>query len=176
MNTLQILHTARRVLQIRQAALVPITVRLQSDGVIQDRPWDKTTRAVVYDLPDVSSPSEMKSRQLPGVDSHSSQNYEPNSDKNVQKSGTSEAHFDLRYQNWERNQNKDFRSKMKQWDIQPQVFKTSRLIKHQEYGTYGSNRGNISGRPSPSNTTPSSLPGTKEVSSRGSQRQGNVKS
>jgi hypothetical protein len=46
---------------------------------------------------------------------------------------------------------------MKQWDIQQQVFKTSRLIKHQEYGTYESNRGNISGRPSPSNSTPMTL-------------------
>jgi hypothetical protein len=46
---------------------------------------------------------------------------------------------------------------MRQWDIQQQVFKTSRLIKHQEYGTYESNRGNISGRPSPSNSTPMTL-------------------
>lgn len=43
---------------------------------------------------------------------------------------------------------------MRQWDIQQQTFKTSRLIRHQEYGTYDSNRGNISGRPSPSNSTP----------------------
>ncbi len=46
---------------------------------------------------------------------------------------------------------------MKQWDIQQQVFKTSRLIKHQQYGTYDSNRGNISGRPAPSNSTPVTL-------------------
>jgi hypothetical protein len=46
---------------------------------------------------------------------------------------------------------------MRQWDIQQQAFKTSRLIRHQEYGTYESNRGNISGRPSPSNSTPMSL-------------------
>jgi hypothetical protein len=43
---------------------------------------------------------------------------------------------------------------MRQWDIQQQTFKTSRLIRHQEYGTYLSNRGNISGRPSPTNSTP----------------------
>jgi len=43
---------------------------------------------------------------------------------------------------------------MRQWDIQQQVFKTSRLIRHEEYGTFNSNRGNISGRPSPSNSTP----------------------
>ena len=47
-----------------------------------------------------------------------------------------------------------FIRQMRQWDIQQQVFKTSRLIRHQEYGTYDSNRGNISGRPSPSNSTP----------------------
>ena len=46
---------------------------------------------------------------------------------------------------------------MRQWDIQQQVFKTSRLIRHQEYGTYDSNRGNISGRPGPSNSTPMTL-------------------
>jgi hypothetical protein len=46
---------------------------------------------------------------------------------------------------------------MRQWDIQQQAFKTSRLIKHQEYGTYESNRGNISGRPGPSNSTPMTL-------------------
>jgi len=46
---------------------------------------------------------------------------------------------------------------MRQWDIQQQVFKTSRLIKHQEYGTFDSNRGNISGRPSISNSTPMTL-------------------
>jgi hypothetical protein len=46
---------------------------------------------------------------------------------------------------------------MRQWDIQQQAFKTSRLIRHQEYGTYESNRGNISGRPSPSNSTPITL-------------------
>lgn len=46
---------------------------------------------------------------------------------------------------------------MRQWDIQQQVFKTSRLIKHQEYGTFESNRGNISGRPCPSNSTPTTL-------------------
>lgn len=46
---------------------------------------------------------------------------------------------------------------MRQWDIQQQVFKTSRLIRHQEYGTYESNRDNISGRPSPSNSTPMAL-------------------
>ena len=45
-------------------------------------------------------------------------------------------------------------SQMRQWDIQQQAFKTSRLIRHQEYGTFNSNRGNISGRPSPSNSTP----------------------
>lgn len=43
---------------------------------------------------------------------------------------------------------------MRQWDIQQQAFKTSRLIRHQEYGTFSSHRGNISGRPSPSNSTP----------------------
>jgi hypothetical protein len=53
---------------------------------------------------------------------------------------------------------------MKQWDIQQQVFKTSRLIKHQEYGTYESNRGNISGRPSPSNSTPMTLHELSETS------------
>lgn len=46
---------------------------------------------------------------------------------------------------------------MRQWDIQQQVFKTSRLIRHEEYGTFNSNRGNISGRPSPSNSTPVTL-------------------
>jgi len=63
-----------------------------------DRPWDKSTRAVVYELPDVISPAglskinetihhiiheivlsclEIKSRQLSGIDSHSPQVFEP---------------------------------------------------------------------------------------------------
>ena len=46
---------------------------------------------------------------------------------------------------------------MRQWDVQQQAFKTSRLIKHQEYGTYESNRNNISGRPGLSNSTPTTL-------------------
>lgn len=48
-------------------------------------------------------------------------------------------------------------SQMRQWDIQQQAFKTSRLIRHQEYGTFNSHRGNISGRPSPSNSTPTTV-------------------
>lgn len=62
-----------------------------------DRPWDKSTRAVVYELPDVISPAgwfilrirfisfiyfflilELKSRNLPGFDSHSPQAFQPN--------------------------------------------------------------------------------------------------
>jgi hypothetical protein len=156
MNNLQILQNARRVLQCRQSGIPNLVVRLQSDVTGGDRPWDKSTRAVVYELPDVSSPAEIKSRNLPGVDPHSPQAFEPKSDKNALK-GRLSTHFDLSSQNWERNQNKDFRSQMRQWDIQQQVFKTSRLIKHQEYGTYESNRGNISGRPSPSNSTPMTL-------------------
>jgi len=157
MNNLQILQNARRVLQIRQSAIPNVVMRLQSDSTGGDRPWDKSTRAVVYELPDVNSPAEIKSRNLPGVDSHSPRSFEPKADKNAVKGRVTSAHFDLRYQNWERNQNKDFRSQMRQWDIQQQVFKTSRLIKHQEYGTYESNHGNISGRPSPTNSTPVTL-------------------
>ncbi|UJR27117.1 hypothetical protein I4U23_008416 [Adineta vaga] len=157
MNNLQILQNARRVLQLRQSTIPAIVIRLQSDSAVGDRPWDKSTRAVVYELPDVASPAEIKSRQLDGVDPYSPAVFEPNSDKNAAKGRLAGSHFDLSTQNWERNQNKDFRSQMKQWDIQQQVFKTSRLIKHQEYGTYNSNRGNISGRPSPSNSTPVTL-------------------
>ena len=54
---------------------------------------------------------------------------------------------------------------MRQWDVQQQVFKTSRLIKHQEYGTFGSHRGNISGRPGPSNSTPMTMSDASNKSS-----------
>lgn len=54
---------------------------------------------------------------------------------------------------------------MRQWDVQQQVFKTSRLIRHQEYGTFESNRGNISGHPGPSNSTPMTMHNLSQTSS-----------
>ncbi|CAF0913849.1 unnamed protein product [Adineta steineri] len=165
MNNLQILQNAQRVLRIQHSSIPIVLTRLQSDSVVRDRPWDKSTRAVVHELPDVGSPAEMKSRHLPGVNPHSPMANEPQSNKNAVKGRLAGTHFDLSTQNWERNQNKDFRSQMRQWDIQQQVFKTSRLIKHQEYGTFESNRGNISGRPSPSNSTPISLHETSKTKS-----------
>ncbi|CAF2859764.1 unnamed protein product [Rotaria sp. Silwood2] len=109
MNNLQALKNARRVLQIRQSAIPTAVARLHSDSGIGDRPWDKSTRAVVDELPDVISPADIKSRHLPGTDSHSHQVFEPKTDKNIVKGRAAGAHFDLRCQNWERNQNKDFR-------------------------------------------------------------------
>lgn len=58
-----------------------------------------------------------------------------------------------------------FLRRMRQWDQQLQVFKTSRLIKYQEYGTYESHRGNISGRPCLSNSTPMTLHSLAKTSS-----------
>ncbi|CAF1337353.1 unnamed protein product [Adineta ricciae] len=165
MNNLQILQSARRVLQLRSPGIPAVTVRLQSDSATGERPWDKSTRAVVYEIPDVVSPAEKKSRLLSGVDPHSPAAFEPKSDKNAVKGRLAGAHFDLRMENWERNQNKDFRSQMRQWDIQQQAFKTSRLIRHQEYGTFYSNRGNISGRPSHSNSTPVNFHETSKTKS-----------
>lgn len=97
-------------------------------------------------------------------------------DKNIVKGRHAGAHFDLSCQNWERNQNKDFRSyvfkirnsvhsfpylflfrRMKQRDLENEAFKSSRLLQYQQYGTYDSNRGNISGRPGLSNSTPMTL-------------------
>ncbi|CAF1060935.1 unnamed protein product [Rotaria sordida] len=157
MNNLQVLKNARRVLQIRQSTIPAAVVRLQSDAVFGDRPWDKSTRAVIDELPDVTSPAEIRSRHLPGIDPLSPQAFEPKTDKHISKGRTAGAHFDFSCQNWERNQNQDFRSRMRQWDMNQQAFKTSRLIKYQEYGTYESNHGNISGRPCLSNSTPMTL-------------------
>ncbi|CAF0908384.1 unnamed protein product [Rotaria sp. Silwood1] len=179
MNNIQALKNARRVFQIRQSAIPTAVVRFQSDSAFGDRPWDKSTRAVVDELPDVISPADIKSRHLPGTDSHSPQVFEPKTDKNIVKGRTAGAHFDLRCQNWERNQNQDFRSRMKQWDMNQQAFKTSRLIKYQEYGTFESNRGNISGRPGLSNSTPSTLhhlAQSKSTSTAGADHKGLTKS
>ncbi|CAF3317651.1 unnamed protein product [Rotaria socialis] len=157
MNNLQIVQSARRALQIRQSSIPTAIIRLNSGTVFGDRTWDKSTRAVVHDLPDVVSPAEIRSRHLAGADSHSSQAFEPKTDKNITKGRSAGAHFDLSCQNWERNQNKDFRSRMRQKDLEHEAFKASRFIKYQEYGTYESNRNNISGRPCLSNSTPMSL-------------------
>ncbi|CAM4801109.1 unnamed protein product [Rotaria magnacalcarata] len=157
MNNLQILQSARRVLQIRQSSIPTAIIRLNSETVLGDRTWDKSTNAVVHELPDVMSPAEIRSRHLVGTDSHSSQVFEPKTDKNITKGRFSGAHFDLSCQNWERNQNKDFRSRMRQKDLEHEAFKSSRFIKYQEYGTYESNRNNISGRPCLSNSTPITL-------------------
>ena len=68
----------QRVLQCRQSGIPNLVVRLQSDATgggksndhcrfnfnefNLDRPWDKSTRAVVYELPDVNSPAGLFDR------------------------------------------------------------------------------------------------------------------
>ncbi len=74
---ISIFCSSQRVLQIRQSTLPNVVMRLQSESsgggrsdeifLIRcirnknqcdlDRPWDKSTRAVVYELPDVNSPA-----------------------------------------------------------------------------------------------------------------------